>query len=343
MARSYGVIKGEVWEPGSDFRDLSPLAQWAYFMLLSQPQITNVGLLTYSPGKWARLANGLTRDVVEACIDELAAGWFVLVDRDTGELLIRTYIRHDRVWKQPKLVISARRQIREVESDEIRDHLVNRHPWLMNEWTRGAIEAHEGALEQGVSQPLTIGVSQGVEDATLTDQGMQDAGPRLQAQQQDQELRTTNLDHTDFAAAALEPPRQAAIKAAADRYGAHLDIVEREAQRIPVELFDDVTERTQTAVEAGTARKPAALFVDLLKRARREADKRAATDAARTPLEDALFDARSYARGDHPWAVAAELLDRKLNRLGVENGSRGAILDAARAAYQAESARGETP
>src|SRR5581483_10905716 len=130
VARAYGSIKTTVWEPEGDFRRLSPLAQWTYFMLVTQPQISNLGMLPFTPQKWVRFAFGMTLDQLEGYVAELEEARFVLVDRETGELLVRTFIRHDAVWKQPKLVTNARKLIREVEAETIRGYLVVAHPWL---------------------------------------------------------------------------------------------------------------------------------------------------------------------------------------------------------------------
>lgn len=350
MARKYGAVKTSVWEPRSDFRTLSTLAQWAYMMLLSQPQITNLGLLAYVPTKWARLAHGLTDEQLEEAIGELAAAYYILVDHDTGELLVRTFIKHDEVWKQPKLVTNARRLINEVESDEIRDYLAARHPWLLDNRSKADIAAHEetpidtgseSTIDRGSSPPAPKALSKGVSKAGSPPRAP--AGPGSGSgvsSKKDQELEL------DTAAAELEAPRHATIAAAANQYAVDLDVLEPEATALPAELFDDVVHRVGVRCTTGHVDNPAGLMIKLLRRARREHDKRAAIDngaTARTPLEDALFEARSYARGQHPWEVAGDLLARKLSRVGVENGSRGAILEAAHAAFLAESARSDTP
>jgi hypothetical protein len=168
MARTIGVLKVEVWEPVSEFRTLELVPQWAYVMLLSQPQISNLGILPYTPEKWGRLAAGLTVETVETALRTLDERRFTVTDRDTGELLVRTFIKHDKVWSQPKLVTNARRLIREVESATIRDYLVDRHPWLREAWPLTRIKTHEACGKPreplGVTEPLTEGVTQGVNE-----------------------------------------------------------------------------------------------------------------------------------------------------------------------------------
>lgn len=190
MPRSHGVLKVAVWEVGSDYRSLSTDAQWAYQMLISQPQINNCGLLPYTPEKWWRFAADLDRDRLHAALQELEDRRLTITDTETAELLIRTFVKHDGIWKQPKLVTNARKLMREIESPRIRAYLLEKHPWLGNDdWTAKRIEAHETArgkvstahrerigttpgtpppkavenLENGHHEiPLTEGVSEGV-------------------------------------------------------------------------------------------------------------------------------------------------------------------------------------
>lgn len=95
MARSHAKILAAIWDD-DDFVALSSGAQRLYMLLLSQKKLTLVGLLTYTPSRWARLAPDTTLASVEGHLDELEASRFVLVDRDTDELLIRTLVKHDK-------------------------------------------------------------------------------------------------------------------------------------------------------------------------------------------------------------------------------------------------------
>jgi hypothetical protein len=358
VARVHTNLKTEVWAPGSGFRQLSPHAQWAYMLLMSQSQISNLGLLAYTPQKWVRLAKGLTEETLEEAIAELAAGYYILVDRDTSELLVRTFIRHDKVWSQPALVTNARVLIGQVESDEIREHLLARHPWLdgdtwlqdapefsnpkerWREWDGPRIADYESHTAQTKDPSRDSSQDPSLKSAHPP-QGQGARGVGLGEQQQDQKKTHKPRPH---AAAELESPRDPTIAAAADRYAADLPVVEAEARQLPALLFDDVVERVNARCNTGTIGNPAGLLVDLLRRARREAAKREIRETEpRSLMQIAVDDAKSYARGDHPWDVAHELLTRKLKRLGAENGTSEALLDAAHAAYRTEFARAQTP
>lgn len=255
MARAYGAIKSTVWEPGSDFRDLSPIAQWAYLMLLSQPQINNLGLLAYTPGKWARLAAHLDVGEVVTAVDELAAARYVLVDFDAGELLVRTFVRHDKVWAQPKLVVSARRQIREVESDEIRACLVGAHPWLVDDRDKDAIRAFEEASSSSPETP-TDTPSPTPFQKTGGEQGIQDAGSRGVGSSRSRDKSTeARPDANDerlglpAAASASEPvPLERAVASLATLTGwdsGSLAIVAPRLQDVPGVLFEEVLSKTR--------------------------------------------------------------------------------------------------
>jgi hypothetical protein len=94
VARAHGRILSTVWSD-PDWVALSQGAQHLYMLLLSQSKLTLVGLLDYLPSRWARLAVDTSLTTVEANVAELEASRFVVVDRNTDELLIRTLVRHD--------------------------------------------------------------------------------------------------------------------------------------------------------------------------------------------------------------------------------------------------------
>lgn len=151
MARSHGRIKVEIWGD-SDFRALSRHAQRAYFMLLSQPQINNCGVLPYIPKKWAKLAADETLAELTRTLAELHGSWFIVIDEDTDELLVRTFIHHDKISEQPNLEKAAKREYLTIESGRIRKVLADHYPDLFTE-----------GVPEGVPEPLSYkGVPEGV-------------------------------------------------------------------------------------------------------------------------------------------------------------------------------------
>jgi hypothetical protein len=147
MARVHGIVKTSIWTD-QDFRALSAGAQRAYLMLLSQPQINNCGVLPYVPRRWAKMAPDDTPEAFASALDELAEKTFIVVDEDTEEVLVRTFIRHDRIASQPQLVKAALREFGEVESEPIRRVLFQQN--------QAVFEALPEPLRRGLAEPLDL-------------------------------------------------------------------------------------------------------------------------------------------------------------------------------------------
>src|SRR5690554_4641180 len=108
MARSEARVSTELWAPGGDFVQLSWGAQWLYLFLISQPDLAHTGVLPLRARRWSRSASDLSPADIEARLKELEDARFVIVDYDTEELLIRSFVRRDRVYKQPNVLRAAR-------------------------------------------------------------------------------------------------------------------------------------------------------------------------------------------------------------------------------------------
>jgi hypothetical protein len=94
--RAEARLQVSIWSD-ADWLALSVDAQRAYLLVLSQPGLSLCGVIAYTPRRWATYAAGDTTERLEAAIDELEERRFVVVDRDTEELLIRSFMRRDRV------------------------------------------------------------------------------------------------------------------------------------------------------------------------------------------------------------------------------------------------------
>jgi hypothetical protein len=103
MARGHGRILTSIWED-ADFLALDEQEQRLYLFLISQPNLNHAGLLDLTLRRWSRKARGLTSAELEKTLQALEAARFIVMDDDTEELLIRSFIRNDGVWKQPKVM-----------------------------------------------------------------------------------------------------------------------------------------------------------------------------------------------------------------------------------------------
>src|SRR5688572_25971360 len=103
MARSEARLLVEIWND-PDWRAMSQNAQWAYMFLISQHDLAHDGVIALRVRRWAQSANGLDVKALGEALRELERGNFVVIDRDCEELLIRSFIRRDKVYKQPNVL-----------------------------------------------------------------------------------------------------------------------------------------------------------------------------------------------------------------------------------------------
>lgn len=99
----YGKLFKRAWgDP--DFKALTVSQQALYQKLISQPDISLAGVVTLATTRWAGQTADLTPAAIDATLDGLAARRFVVVDRDTQEVLVRAFIRRDLGWKSLKTI-----------------------------------------------------------------------------------------------------------------------------------------------------------------------------------------------------------------------------------------------
>lgn len=120
MARKYAKMWLSAWAPGSEFYDLSADAQWLYWTLVGHPKLTPAGVLAHQPRQWAKRAKGVGPKRITAAYEELVAGRYLLADNDTEEVLIRTFIRHDKGYRTPNIRKSIEVSIARIESHRLR-------------------------------------------------------------------------------------------------------------------------------------------------------------------------------------------------------------------------------
>ena len=132
MARSEARVFTSIWRD-EDFIALPPGAQRLYLFLLSQHDLSYCGVMPLIPQRWAAKAAGMTVADIERDLKTLegtaypspnpdparARTPFAIIDRDTGELFVRSLLRRDGIWKQPNLLKQARDSADQVESRHI--------------------------------------------------------------------------------------------------------------------------------------------------------------------------------------------------------------------------------
>ena len=122
--RGYAQVWLSIWGDDS-FRDLTVTAQHLYFVLLTDPGLTYAGTGDWHPGRIAGRASGWTAAQVEAAAAELVRALYIVVDDDTGEFLIRSFIRHDTLMKQRNLGVAMAKARAAIASRGIRGVIVH--------------------------------------------------------------------------------------------------------------------------------------------------------------------------------------------------------------------------
>jgi hypothetical protein len=157
VARDHARFYVHTWTDDEDWKALSPLAKLLYLQLLGQKRLTYAGLLDLSVKRWGRAHPGVPLDQLRAALSELDNKRFVVVDQDTEEVLIRTFIRNDELYKQPQVLAAALRAAFDIESPILRAALAVELRRLPVEVTGQAPAVAAVALEAGLrEQPPAV-------------------------------------------------------------------------------------------------------------------------------------------------------------------------------------------
>ena len=122
MARNFAQFQLRIWVNG-EWLALTIEAQHLYKLLISQEDIGPSGLIPLRPRRWAKLSANGSVEKVMAALTELDDASFVVVDEETAEVLVRTFIRGSETYKHVRLLRSALNQAERVESPRIRSAL----------------------------------------------------------------------------------------------------------------------------------------------------------------------------------------------------------------------------
>lgn len=123
MARDYAAIYTRVWAD-PDWRAMTIAQQHMYWLLLTQPKLSPSGVLDYMPRRWSRLAADLTVRAVDDRIAELCDLGMVAVDEDTGELLVRAFVRYDSLIRSGRPAGAVAADFHTVESVTLREAIL---------------------------------------------------------------------------------------------------------------------------------------------------------------------------------------------------------------------------
>jgi hypothetical protein len=167
MARAYAQIHQRIWAD-PEWRALDGDAQLLYLLLMSQPSLDLAGVLPLQTRRWASCVADWTAPAIDMALTRLADARFVVVDQDTEEVLIRSFIRNDGGYKTPGVLKSALKSAEAVQSPAIRSALfieLGRLPRLEGKTAaegEASIKATRAALEP-IGDPFPDPIRDGIE------------------------------------------------------------------------------------------------------------------------------------------------------------------------------------
>lgn len=124
MARDRANINTNIWTD-THWRSLTRDQHWLYVMLLTHTELSYAGVTDWRPGRLMQFAAGTSRQDIERLGQELQAERFIFIDEDTEEVMIRSFIRHDGLLKNPKITVSMVNAYGAIASNKIREVFVH--------------------------------------------------------------------------------------------------------------------------------------------------------------------------------------------------------------------------
>lgn len=106
MARDHARLRHSIWAD-AEFLALTEAAQRVYMLALSQPGLNYCGVVPFTLRRWAKLASDSTTRRLRTAVTALETARFVVVDEDSEELLIRSFIRNDGIIESPNICLAA--------------------------------------------------------------------------------------------------------------------------------------------------------------------------------------------------------------------------------------------
>lgn len=118
MARDHARLLVSIWTD-EDFTRLTSAQQLTYLSLISSPDLSWCGVLPLLPQRLALLSSDATDRKVRANLAALEAQRFVVMDEVTAEILVRSYVRHDNLLRQPNVVKAMVKALQKVHSERL--------------------------------------------------------------------------------------------------------------------------------------------------------------------------------------------------------------------------------
>lgn len=145
MSDAYTRVLTSIWSD-NEFTALSADAQWLYLAILTAPDRSLCGVADWRVNRLKKRAVGRTAEALEIIAEELEAAYFLVIDRDTEEALVRSFVRKDTVMKMPNMATAMVKAFQQVVSPRLRAVIVHELRRLHREqpalkgWNDAALE-----------------------------------------------------------------------------------------------------------------------------------------------------------------------------------------------------------
>lgn len=141
MARDRANIKSSLLAD-EHWRLLTHGAQWLYKYLLVSPTLNLCGVADWRPARIAAAARDVDTADVLVWAGELSTEFFIVIDEETEEVLIRSFFRHDGILAQPNPMKGAAREFAAVASSRLRGAISFELRRLREEYPDGVGQAN---------------------------------------------------------------------------------------------------------------------------------------------------------------------------------------------------------
>lgn len=124
MPRDHARMRLDMWSD-EDYTNLTSSEQWLYERLLMHAGLSYCGVTEWRPGRLAASAIELTAADVEMFAVGLELKTFLVVDRDTEEVLIRSFVKHDKLMDKWNMAAAVANSFHRVASKPLRGVIVH--------------------------------------------------------------------------------------------------------------------------------------------------------------------------------------------------------------------------
>lgn len=132
MARDHARIKTSILDD-KEWTTLTSAQQMTYLSALCARDLSFCGVLPYIPSRFTMVATDISVHVARSCLQVLERKKFLVIDRDTAEILVRSYIRHDGILKQPNVAKACAKAFKSVYSPRIKEAIITELARLLTE------------------------------------------------------------------------------------------------------------------------------------------------------------------------------------------------------------------